>query len=470
MRNNKVKLSFKVILLFLLFALILYLVFWFFQVVMISVFYRSTKIEKTEEIVNLIETTIENNPSAEKSFNNPSTHETLVDTISNYESDAWVFLKRSNSTNLEVIFSTSSFNEELDSDRFVNLYNNYYSKGKYSNTETEDDLYTLVSFSEDNHGDSVMTVVDSRLVPFVASSNLMSTQFLVINFVIIILSIIFTAVMYSQIVKPITSLTKSARELAKGNYDTEFIGEGFEEIEELSSTLNYAKEELSKLDQYQKDIMANVSHDLRTPLTLITGYGEMLKDYPEERTNENLEIIVEETKRLTRLVNDILLLSNIETNSIQLELEVYSITDAINEIVYRVQKFIGDSEIDISFEYDDNICIYANQSNINQVIYNFISNAINYIGEDKKVIVRQTVEDDYVKITVIDHGLGIPEDQIKNVWYRYYKVKTHKRATIGSGLGLSIVRGILEKHQFEYGVESVVDEGSEFWFKVKIVK
>lgn len=470
MRNNKVKLSFKVILLFLLFALILYLVFWFFQVVMISVFYRNTKIDKTEEIVSLIETTIDNNPAADKSFNNPATYSTLLDTISNYESDAWVFLKRKSSSNLEVIFSTSSFNEELESDRFVNLYNNYIDEGIYSNTETEEDLYTLVSFTIDNQGNSVMTVVDSRLVPFVTSSNLMSTQFIVINFVIIILSIIFTAVMYSQIVKPITSLTKSAKELAKGNYDTEFIGEGFEEIEELSSTLNYAKEELSKIDQYQKDIMANVSHDLRTPLTLITGYGEMLKDFPEERTNENIDIIVEETKRLTTLVNDILLLSNIETDSIQLESEVYSITDTLNEIIYRVQKFLNESEISIEFEYDENVLIKANQTNINQVIYNFISNAINYIGEDKKVIIRQKVEGDYVKISVIDHGIGIPEDQIKNIWYRYYKVKNHKRATIGSGLGLSIVRGILEKHQFEYGVESVIEEGSEFWFKVKIVK
>lgn len=470
MRNNKVKLSFKVILLFLLFALILYLVFWFFQVLMISVFYRNIKIDKTEEIVNLIETTISNNPSAEKSFTNPSTYSTLLDTIANYESDAWVFIKRENSQSLEVIFSTSSFNEEIDNERFINLYNLNFEKGKYSNTEKENHLYTLVSFTEDHSGCSVMTVVDSRLIPYVTSSNLMSTQFIVINFVIVILSIIFTGVMYSQIVKPITSLTKSARELAKGNYETEFKGEGFDEIEELSSTLNYAKEELSKLDQYQKDIMANVSHDLRTPLTLITGYGEMLKDFPEERTNENIQIIVDETKRLTTLVNDILLLTQIESNTIQLERENYSITDSINEIVYRVQKFVGELDIDMIFEYDDNILVNANETAINQVIYNFISNAINYIGEDKKVIIRQVVEGDYAKISVIDHGIGIPEDQIKNIWYRYYKVKNHKRATIGSGLGLSIVRGILEKNQIEYGVESIVDVGSEFWFKIKIVK
>lgn len=468
MRNNKVKLSFKVILLFLLFALILYLVFWFFQVVMISVFYRNTKINKTEEIVNLIETTIDNHPSADVSFLNPSTYSTLLDTIDNYESDAWVFIKRKESQSLEVLFSTSSFNEEIEYNRFIDLYNNYSERKTYSETNVEPDLYTLVSFSHDRQDNQVMTVVDSRLIPFITSSNLMSAQFIVINFIIIILSVIFTALMYSQIVRPITSLTKSARELAKGNYNTEFKGVGFEEIEELSSTLNYAKEELSKLDQYQKDIMANVSHDLRTPLTLITGYGEMMKDYPEERTNENLEIIVDETKRLTKLVNDILLLSNIETNSIALECEVYSITDSINEIVYRVQKFLNESEIDITFEYNDNICVFANQTSINQVIYNFISNAINYIGDDKKVIIRQTVEGDYVKISVIDHGIGIPEDEIKNIWYRYYKVKTHKRATIGSGLGLSIVRGILEKHQFEYGVESKVNEGSEFWFKIKI--
>ena len=212
--------------------------------------------------------------------------------------------------------------------------------------------------------------------------------------------------------------------------------------------------------------MANVSHDLRTPLTWITGYGEMLKDYPEERTEENLQIIIDEGKRLTGLVNDILSLTKIETNSIEMDKETYNITENIREIVNRQEKLIENLKIDIKFEYDQDVMINADCEQLEKVIYNFLSNAINYVGEDNLVIVRQTVEDKYVKISFIDHGVGIPEEEIDNIWYRYYKAKTHKRASVGSGLGLAIVRSILEKHGFEYGVVSKLNSGSEFWFKI----
>ena len=194
----------------------------------------------------------------------------------------------------------------------------------------------------------------------------------------------------------------------------------------------------------------------------------MLIDYPEERTEDNLKIIVDEGKRLTGLVNDILALSKIETNAIELEKDVYNITENINEIVKRQEKLIENLNIKIQFEYDQEVLINADCDQFAKVIYNFLSNAINYAGDDHLVIVRQTVVDKHVILSVIDHGIGIPKEEIDNIWYRYYKAKTHKRASVGSGLGLAIVRSILDKHGFEYGVISEINEGSEFWVKIPV--
>ena len=124
----------------------------------------------------------------------------------------------------------------------------------------------------------------------------------------------------------------------------------------------------------------------------------------------------------------------------------------------------------IHFESDQEVSVQADEMKISQVLYNLINNAINYTGPDKSVTVRQTVDDGWVKIEVIDTGEGIPADKLPYVWERYYKLdKTHKRAAVGTGLGLSIVKNVLELHQARYGVNSTVGQGSVFWFALPIV-
>ena len=313
-----------------------------------------------------------------------------------------------------------------------------------------------------------MLFIGTEFTFFEVTQRVFSSQFIILSIVIFMMSIVFAIIMHHKIVKPMASITKGAHELAKGNYDAKFEAEGYLEIEELSDTLNYAAKELSALDGYQKELMANVSHDLRTPLTLISGYSEMMRDYPEERTEENLQVIVDESKRLTKLVNDILSLTKLQTNKANQIKESFNLTDSIKDIVYRQEKLIEELDIKIVFEYQEEVNVYANQEQLEKVIYNYINNAINYVGNDKLVIVKQVVEKGFVKISVIDHGIGIPEAEIPNIWDRYYKAKTHKRATVGSGLGLSIVKTVLEKQGIEYGVNSKVNEGSEFWFKTKV--
>ena len=204
--------------------------------------------------------------------------------------------------------------------------------------------------------------------------------------------------------------------------------------------------------------MANVSHDLKTPLTMITGYAEMMRDLPGENTKENLQIIIDEVNRLNILVNDMLNLSKFSSKTIELNLTTYSITDKLNEIVDRYNKFQDNNDFVFEFDYNKRVFIRADDTKIEQVIYNFINNAIIYSGESKIISIKQEIVNKDVIIKVTDYGVGIKEEDISYIWDRYYRIdRGHQRSTQGSGLGLSIVKSILEYHS-----------GSTFWFKMPI--
>jgi signal transduction histidine kinase len=189
---------------------------------------------------------------------------------------------------------------------------------------------------------------------------------------------------------------------------------------------------------------------------------------PGENTPENVQVIIDEANRLTSLVNDMLDLSKLKSGAMELEKIHYSLTDSIYEIFKRYGKLREQDGYDIQFIADKNVYIYADEIKMGQVIYNFINNAINHCGDDKKVIVTQKVSGGKVRIEVTDHGEGISEDKLQYIWDRYYKVdKVHKRGVIGTGLGLSIVKRILDLHNARYGVKSKVGSGSTFWFELE---
>ena len=219
------------------------------------------------------------------------------------------------------------------------------------------------------------------------------------------------------------------------------------------------------MEGLRKELLANVSHDLRTPLTMIQGYAEVMRDLPGENTPENVQIIIEETERLTSLVNDLLDLSRLESGAITLERTRFDLTQSIRAILRRYDKLASYS---FPFEAEEDVFVTADELKISQVVYNLVNNAITYAGEDKTVTLRQTVENGKVRISVSDTGEGIPQDKLKDIWERYYKVdKEHKRAQVGTGLGLSIVKNILELHGGAYGVESEEGKGSTFWFELE---
>ena len=318
-------------------------------------------------------------------------------------------------------------------------------------------------------GSRYMIMLGSELTPVDATVNTLLTQFGWIAFVLVIGAFFLAFLISRNISRPIVEMNHAAKKLAEGRYDANFDGDGYREIRELSDSLNYASEELSRTDQLQRELIANVSHDLRTPLTMIKGYSEVMRDIPGENTPENLQVIVDETTRLSELVSDMLDLSRIRTGTRQPQSARFGLTAAVKEVMRRYDRLMRVDGYRIEFESDGDTYVFADRVMILQVVYNLINNAINYVGEDKYVLVKQVTEGDTVRVSVTDHGTGIKPEDMDRIWDRYYKVdRVHKRAAVGTGLGLSIVKSVLEAHRATYGVESAVGRGSTFWFTLPL--
>lgn len=320
-------------------------------------------------------------------------------------------------------------------------------------------------------GKECYLMVSSLITPVDATVNTLRIQFIYLTIIVLVLSVLHALVISSVVSKPLVKINDSAKHLAQGDFGIHFEGDGYREVVELSKTLNYAADELGKAESLQRDLVANVSHDLRTPLTMITAYAEVMRDIPGENNPENVQIIIDEATRLTTLVNDLLVLSKLQAGVTELEKEYFDFTSSIKAVLKRFRKLTEQDGYNISFEYNHNVLIYADEYKIYQVVYNLINNAINYSGEDKAVIVRQIVHGDILRLEVEDHGAGIAEDELQNIWDRYYKIdKNHKRAVQGTGLGLSIVQNILKLHDAKFGVNSRLGAGSVFWFELKVAR
>ena len=187
--------------------------------------------------------------------------------------------------------------------------------------------------------------------------------------------------------------------------------------------------------------------------------------------DKDLDVIIDESDRLNNLVNDLLSISRIEENKDKLNITKYSIKDEINEVLRRYDVIQEKDGYKIEVDIKDDIKVSADKDKIDQVLYNLINNAIEHTGDDLTVKIKIENKRDVCLISITDSGKGIPKEEISLVWNKYYtKKKNHRRNTVGTGIGLSIVKGILEEHKVKYGIDSKVGKYTTFYFELNKTK
>jgi signal transduction histidine kinase len=313
--------------------------------------------------------------------------------------------------------------------------------------------------------------INSQIAPVDMTTSVLQEQLVIVMAISLLLSLVISLLIASKLARPITKITQTAAELAGGDYNVVFEAGNYSEVNQLATTLNYATAELSKTDQLRKDLIANISHDLRTPLTMVKMYAELIRDVsgdkPEKR-DAHTKVIIEEADRLSVLISDMLDLSKLQSGTTTVNLKDFDLGEKAKTIINRFNVLSEHDGYIFKINCEPNVIVYADEQRIEQVIYNLVSNAVNYTGDDKTVTVNIKKASEKVRFEVKDTGHGIPKEEIKQIWERYYKAtKTqHKRAVVGTGLGLSIVKEILVAHHATYGVDSTVGVGSTFWFEL----
>lgn len=308
-----------------------------------------------------------------------------------------------------------------------------------------------------------------------AAASKMAVRMALIAVFVLILSFAVSSAVSGWLTKPIAEMTEKAKLLAQGDFNVDFHGVDYgQEMVELAEKLNFARDELSKTDRMQKELIANVSHDFKTPLTMIKAYAAMIMeisgDIPEKR-NKHAQVIVDEADRLTSLVGDVLDLSKLSSGLDSLKLQTLDMSAYTEEVLERFDYLKETGGYRFVTDIDEELYTQADELKIGQALYNLIGNAVNYTGEDKTVFVRlkKTNETSFC-FSVSDTGAGIKNEELDTVWERYYRSsEAHKRPVKGTGLGLSIVKGVLNRHGFQFGVESEVGKGSTFYVVFPLV-
>lgn len=464
---TRVPLKFTVWIYFVGYTILVFVLLWLFQILFLEKFYTQSKIHNVDAAAKQIVSSFESDSASE--FSKKLTA-----------------IASENDLCIEVVdrYSRSLYTKEFSVDCIIHGRENstYFYQKKIMENDNKPlwqkipnphNNYSMVLFGcalGDTENPKGYLFINTALVPVGSTVTIIKQQLMIITVFLIVIAFVISLFVAQRIARPIDRITVSAESLAKGNFKTKFDGRGYLEVKQLADTLTYAEKELSRVDTMQRDLIANVSHDLRTPLTMLKAYAEMIRDLSGDnpvKRNEHLEIIINETDRLSLMVNDILDLSKLESGRQKLEPSEFEISSKLGEIINRFDKISERMGYNIQFTPDKEQIVCCDVVKIEQVIYNLINNAINYTGEDKQVFVRQINRPEGVVIEVEDTGDGIEPDKIKLIFDKYYRSENHKREVVGTGLGLSIVKAVLKLHNYDYGVRSIVGKGSVFWFRIE---
>lgn len=302
------------------------------------------------------------------------------------------------------------------------------------------------------------------------TAEILKKQLVIIALVIMVVSVIISSVLSKKFTEPVRLISEAAEAYSRGELEKRLPDLGEDETGQLARRMNEMGEALTRNEMLKKELISNVSHELRTPLTIIRGYAEAMRDITgddAEKRSRQLGVIIEQSGRLGNIVEDMLSLSKLQSGTETLRLEPFSVYDILEEI----RLMYGANSEKRTFEISGEDCrgreVTGDRRKIEQVLYNFISNAFVHTSPEDSVEVRISENDGFMRIEVADSGPGISGEDIGHVFERYYKGSRDKDSvSSGTGLGLAIVKGILELHKAPYGVESEPGSGAVFWFEL----
>lgn len=293
---------------------------------------------------------------------------------------------------------------------------------------------------------------------------------LILGCVFFIGSVVFLVVA-EIIVRPITRLTNATKELSNGNYSVRVDTVGEDEISKLNQSFNRMAIQFAKQDETRQKFISDISHEFQTPLTSIQGFANILKeeDLPKEQREKYANIILYNSKRLSTLTKNMLQLTLLDRDEIELEFTHYSLVDQLKRIVSTQESMAANKDIEIKFEIPKkDIVIYGDEQRMEQVWINIISNAIKYTNEHGliTIMIKKGKE---IEVEIEDTGIGMSKEVISHIFERFYR-EDKARNVEGNGLGLSIVKRIVDLHNGKIEVESTVDVGTIFRVKLPLEK
>jgi signal transduction histidine kinase len=279
---------------------------------------------------------------------------------------------------------------------------------------------------------------------------------------------IFLALALAQFfTRPFRHLNQDARQMSRGDFTAVFRKEGPLEARELAETLQTAQTEFAATEQLRRDFIANISHDMKTPLTVIRAYAELIDsfsgDIPEKRA-AHIDQILKETDHLNNLINDMLELAKLQSGTIQLDWNWFSLNDLIEETFERLQLRHDGEMLEFTYDAAADYQVHGDRRLLARALYNLMNNAVKYSPERKQIDVRAVPSGGKLRIEIRDHGIGISEEDLPSVWNRFYRAPSRSEEITGSGMGLNIASEIFKSHHSKYGAKSRLGEGSTFWF------
>ena len=270
--------------------------------------------------------------------------------------------------------------------------------------------------------------------------------------------------------KPLRQLSAAARQVARGDFEIQVDSHRRDELGSLAREFDHMAREVQRAAQMQRDLLANVSHDLRTPLTLIKGYAETVRDLTGDdkaHRDEQMNIIIDEADRLTALVSRVMELSKVTSGAEKCEPVRFDFCQLCDEVSERYDAICAQNGWQLQLELPDQpVEVWADPSMMERALHNLLGNAMHHIGPDGVFILRAIPCEEGCRVEVEDHGPGIPAEDLPYIFDRYYRSRADAGKT-GTGLGLSITRAIFQQHGCRFGVESTVGSGTTFWFILK---